>query len=894
MRKFILTLTIIFVGMVSYALDYSSYKLDNGQNVIIKEVHDNPIVIIDTWIKTGSINENDENNGVAHFLEHLFFKGTSKHPAKEFDNILESKGAVTNAATSKDYTHYYILIPSKYFNLAMDLHSDMLLNPMIPRKELEKERKVVLEEISKNNDKPTTLLYRNMIQGFYKTHPYKRDIIGTKDVIETISREQIFDFYNKWYMPENMTTVVIGDVDTAKALEAVKAGFNKTSEEHNKMKLPEYKTDKRPASQIEKVVKADIENGYILVGFKGCHPITNKDTYALDVAATILGEGKSSRLYKSLKEQKQLVQSISAVHSSMRDDSVFYISSNFVTNNIEQLKKSIFEEIDKLNNIEITQEELQKAKNIIERDTYYSRESISNMAEEIGYTVTLTGNTDFYKNYLEKINKVTADDIKRVAKEYLNKDYAVISIVMPTKEMKENAVSQTDITNEECPDVNIENQNCQNKINEPVKNYDAKVISQDKDTVKYELENGAILIITKNTANDIIAMEMASRGGNNLEKKPGIASLTAQTMMKGTKKYNKQKLSLLLEDNGIRLTAAAKGDSFGLITKFTKNEKDIALDIFKEVALNALLTDCETERVKSDNLNSIKMRKNTPDTLAFDEFLTALWEGTPYGDTGKILEKTIPSITQNDIRDFYNNLFPAENVVISINGNVDNQEYINYFSELLKNSGNEKVKLSEYSTKFKSLTKNKTVKIQKDSQAAWILVGWLTDGLTNQKDWAALQLIHSILGSGMSSRLFTNLRDEQGLAYQVGTEFSANYNKGVFALYIATNPKTEQTAKEGLFKEIEKLKKEFVTNKELSEAKDKLLGNFILSLETNMDKASLINSLEITDRPYNFIEQYPELINSVTVQDIIKTANKYFNQPYVITTVGSNKQLEKK
>lgn len=896
MRKFLLALAIIFVGLVSYALDYSSYKLDNGQNVIIKEVHDNPIVVIDTWIKTGSINENDENNGVAHFLEHLFFKGTPKHPAKEFDNILESKGAVTNAATSKDYTHYYILIPSKYFNLALDLHSDMLLNPMIPRKELEKERKVVLEEISKNNDSPLTILYKNMIQGFYKIHPYKRDVIGTKDVIDTISREQIFDFYNKWYTPDKMTTVIVGDVDTQKALEEVKAYFNKPAEKNNKEKNIEYKIDKRPAAQVQKVVKSDVETGYILVGFKGCHPITSKDTYALDVAATILGEGKSSRLYKSLKEQKQLVHSISAVHSSLRDDSIFYISSNFVTDDTEKLKNSIFEEIDKLGKTELTQEELQKAKNIIERDTYYSRESVSNIAEEIGYTVTLTGNMDFYKNYLEKINKVTAADVKKVVKEYLNKDFAVISIVLPENGIQnsQEAIQEENNIQDNCNTDEIINKSDTQDNNEPEKNYSAKVISQNKDTIKYELENGAILVITKNTANDIIAMEMTSRGGNSLEKIPGTALLTAQAMLKGTKKYNKQQLSLLLEDNGIRLSPSAKGDSFSLVAKYTKNEKDSALDIFKEVSMNALLSECEIERVKSDRMNSIKIRKNTPDSLAFDEFQTALWEGTPYGNTGKVLEKTIPSITQKDIREFYSNLFPAENVVISINGNIDNQEYINYFTKLLKNSTKPKIKLSDYKVKFKPLQKNKTVSIKKESQASWIIAGWLTDGVTNEKDCAALQIIDSILGSGMSSRLFTNLRDEQGLAYQVGSTFSSNYNKGVFAIYIATNPKNEQTAKDGMFAEIEKLKKEFVTNKELSEAKDKLLGNFVLSIETNMDKASLINSLEITDRGYNFIDKYPDLINSVTVQDIIKTANKYFNQPYVLTTVGSYKQLEKK
>ncbi len=869
MKKVFLSIVIIFIGVIAYAADYNTFKLDNGQTVVIQEVHDNPIVIIDTWIKTGSINETDENNGVAHFLEHLFFKGTSKHPAKEFDRILESKGAVTNAATSKDFTHYYILIPSQYFELALDLHSDMLLNPLIPRKELEKERKVVIEEISKNNDKPTTVLYRNMIKGFYTAHPYKRDVIGTKEVIETISREQILDFYNNWYTPQNMTTVIIGDIDTQKALELVKTKFNKPADLNAKKQEHKYKLDKRPSVQTENKEEMNVETGYILIGFKGCHPITNKDSYALDVLSTILGDGKSSRLYKNIKEQKQLVHSISAYHSSMRDDSIFYISANYITEDIPRLKTAIFDEVEKLYKNEITEEEIQKAKNIIERDTFYSRESVSNIAGSIGYTATLTNDTSYYKNYLDNINKVTADDLKRVAKEYLNPESAVISVILPSKENKPELKPKEN------------------------KDYQAKIIGKYKDTTKYELENGAVLVITKNTANDIIALEMASRGGNNLEKIPGIASVTAETIMKGTKKYRNQELSQLLEENGIRLAPSAGGDSFNIAMKFTKNEKDLALNILEETVNNATLDSFDIERVKADKMYLIKNRKNTPDSVAFDEFKTALWKDTPYGNTGKVLQNTLPKIQREDISEFYKNLFPAENTVITINGNIDDREFINYFSNLLKNSNKAKIKLSDYKSVFKPLTTNKIVKVDKDSQASWLLVGWLTDGAVNEKDWASLQVINSILGSGMSSRLFTQLRDEQGLAYQVGSSFSANVNKGVFALYIATNPDTALTAKEGLFKEINKLKKEFVTDKELSEAKDKLLGNFILSMETNMDKASVMNGLEISGRNYTFLDRFPELINAVTVQDIIKTANKYFSQPYVFTVVGPQKSIEK-
>ena len=356
--------------------------------------------------------------------------------------------------------------------------------------------------------------------------------------------------------------------------------------------------------------------------------------------------------------------------------------------------------------------------------------------------------------------------------------------------------------------------------------------------------------------------------------------------MKGTKNYTGQELAKLLEENGIRIQPSSSGDAFAIAAKFTKNEKDMALELFEEVAKKASLDSYEIEKVKADKLNAIKNISNIPSSLAFDEFKTVLWQGTPYGNSGKTLKGTIPSIHRDDVLKYYENLFPAENTVITINGNVDNQEYINYFSKILKNSGKEKLQLSSFKSKFKPLTQNKKVKVVKESQAAWLVIGWLTDGITNEKDWASLQVIDSILGSGMSSRLFTRLRDEQGLAYQVGSSYSTNVNKGVFAVYIGTNPENIKVAEEGLFNEINLLKQEFVTDKELSEAKDKITGNFILSLETNMDKASIMNSLEIDGRGYAFLNRYQSLINAVTVQDVINTANKYFSQPYVYTIVG--------
>ena len=864
MKKYLLFIFIAFISISQtvFALDYSTYKLDNGHTVIIKEVHDNPIVTIDTWVKTGSINENDKNNGVAHFLEHLFFKGTTKYPTGEFDKILETKGAITNAATSKDFTHYYISLPSNHFETAMDLHADMLMNPQIPRKELEKERKVVVEEIAKNNDNPESKLYENLVTSFYSTHPYKRKVIGKKEIIENITREEILDFYNTWYNPSNMITVVVGDVETQKALDLIKKNFNR--KETKNCKKIVYKKDKNIEKQIQIEAKDKVKTGYMMIGFRGVAQENRNDSYALDVLATILGDGRSSKLYQSVKEQKQLAYSISAGHASMKDDSILYIRANFIPTNKDKVQKAIFDELNKVRNGNIDEQEIDTAKSIIERDTFYSRESTANIANELGYTTLVYGDSKYYDEYVDNIKKVTKTDLEKVAKKYLNPNQAVISIMLPE-------------TNND----NIK------KINN-IQKKEAILVKQTKNITQYKLANNINLIINHNNLNDIVAMQIYSKGGNFIEKKYGLGTITASTMMKGTKKYSSLDLSQTMEQNGIKIVPSAGSDTFVIAVKTTKNDLPLSFDLLNEIINNASFDLQEIERVKAEKILAIQKSRDNTSSVAFEEFKTAIWANTPYGITGKILEKTIPTINKKDIVEYYETVFNPENIIISINGNVEDKKIIDYienvFNQRAKNDS-KTFDYAKYKNIFKPLYSQKVKKVQ-DVEASWVIIGWLTDGVYNKKDIATLQVIDSILGGGMSSRLFSDLRGQQGLAYQVGSTFSANINQGLFAVYIGTNPQTALHSKNELLKQINILKKEFVSNNELQDAKDKILGNFILAQETNMEKAHSLGWFETSGRGFEYIDEFPELIKAVTPSDIISVANKYFTNNFVLTILG--------
>ena len=856
MKKVVLFI-IFTIALPVFAGDYTVHKLDNGQTVVIQEEHNNPIVTIDTWVKTGAVDENDTNSGVSHFLEHLFFKGTKAYPVGEFDKLLESKGAVINAATSKDFTHYYVVIPSKFFDLALGLHADMLLNPQIPRKELEKERKVVLEEIARNENDPDRILYENLNSLLYLQHPYKRKVIGSSEVIETIRREEIMEYYNSHYAPSNMVTVIVGDVNTQEVLDKVAKNF---VAEPRKLIKQSFKKEKPLTGRKEKIQKEDVNSGYIMMGFRGV-PISDGDTYALDVLSTILGDGTSSKLYQSLKENKQLVFSIGSANSSLRDDGIFYISAKFDPNNLEKVEKAVFDEIEHVKRFGVTDKELTIAKSIIEKDTYYSRESVSNIASGIGYTYVLTENPNYYRDYLSNISKVSLQDVKRVANKYLSDNKVGVSIILPEAN--------------EC-EVKVSNKP---QVSESILQYDKNSHK------KYLLGNGSTLLLTQNDANDILAIEVFVKGGEFLEKIPGTASLMAGLMKQGTTKYTFTELAKLLNENGIKIGFASTADYLKISLLTTKSKEVLALDLLEEIIKNTKFDEYELEKKRTEIVNKIKQSNDEPINLAVDKFKAMIYANSVYGNNSTILLKNLSKITRKDVLEYRERIFKPNNIIISANGKIDENLLIERFTSIFDTSkGSDFVYNSE---SISPLVEAKSSKISKSNQkTSWLVMGWRTCGIKNQKDYAVLEVIDTILGSGMSSRLFRNLREQEGLAYQLGSSYSPKVADGIFLTYIGTNPKSLASAKIKMLEEVFRFKTEFVSEKELQDAKDRIAGAYIIGLETNSQKASMIAQDEIAEFPLYRDGKYLEIIESVTVSDIIDVANRYFNDVYVVSVVG--------
>ena len=392
------------------------------------------------------------------------------------------------------------------------------------------------------------------------------------------------------------------------------------------------------------------------------------------------------------------------------------------------------------------------------------------------------------------------------------------------------------------------------------------------------------MLITDNNYNDIVAISIQIKGGKFLEPKRGTSTLFADLLMKGTEKYSAIELAKTLEENGINISFTPTADTFNISVQTTKNQVETALELLDDILNCSTFDDIEIEKDRTLVLNKIRQSKDNPLNLAIDGYKSQIYKDSVYSNSYTLMEKSIPHITRNDIKNYQKSILNPENIVISVNGNIDKNILVNSFGNMFVNQNQNKFDYGKYSIPKITSHSQKIQKID-NQQTAWVILGWQTDGINNTKDYATLEVINTILGSGMSSRLFRSVREQEGLAYQVGTSFKPNILAGAFNVYVGTNPNTLEKAKSKMLNEINKLKTQFVSDKELKEAKDRLLGEFVIALETNSDKASTLGRFEVSGRGYEFIDKYYNLINSVTVSDIVEVANKYFNGNYVTSII---------
>ena len=416
--------------------DVEIYERENGHKIVLAH-KEGEMVNVSSWVKTGSINEDETNNGISHFLEHLMFKGTHAYKVGEFDRLLESKGGIVNAATWKDYTFFYVTLPkgenNKYFDLALNLHADMMIDPVFPAEELgapfdindpevtdKRERHVVIEEIRMRLDQPWTKVYNICNRNMYTSHPYKRDVIGTPDIISKLTREDIENYYRKFYTPKNVTTIVVGDFDHEEVLNKICEKFTFP----NRIESESRKNDiDKPVSQTKYIeTEANVQTSYAMFGWLGPKASELKDSICLDLISIIFGDGSSSRLQQNLIEQLEdkIFNYVGTEHYQFKDGNNFFIQANFKPEAKDKAIDLLKQELKGLLENKITEEELSKAKKRTKSHFAHEAETVSEIGENIGYYETVCGSLKLIEDYLSDLENITVKDLEETVKKYLS------------------------------------------------------------------------------------------------------------------------------------------------------------------------------------------------------------------------------------------------------------------------------------------------------------------------------------------------------------------------------------------------------------------------------------------------------------------------------------------
>jgi predicted Zn-dependent peptidase len=420
------------------------HRLENGLTIIAEQI---PVdaVNLNVWVKVGSAAESNAINGMAHFLEHMIFKGTATLPSGEFERRVEERGAVINAATSQDYTHYYLTTAPQDFAELAPLQLEVVLNAAIPEDSFERERQVVLEEIRRSHDNPRRRTFHRAMELTFQQLPYRRYVLGPEAVIENLTAQQMRHFHAQWYQPRSITTAVVGNLPVEELIQIVEDSFNQAWAARVANSVVTQPIAQTPTSEFHsfapevpfteivrrEFVDETLQQARLVMTWRVPGMVDLADTYELDVLASVLGHGRTSRLVQDLREQRGLVSSISVSNMTYMHQGVFYIAAQLTTENLEIVEQAIAHHISALQTELVTSFELERVRTRVANHFIFGNETPSDRSGLYGYYQTLVGNLEAAIQYPSYIQTITPTQLQTAAKKFLAPDAYGVVVIKP-------------------------------------------------------------------------------------------------------------------------------------------------------------------------------------------------------------------------------------------------------------------------------------------------------------------------------------------------------------------------------------------------------------------------------------------------------------------------------
>ncbi|MFL6230763.1 MAG: M16 family metallopeptidase [Pyrinomonadaceae bacterium] len=897
------------------AIKYDEFRLANGLRVILHEDHSTPIVGVNIWYHVGSKNETPGKTGYAHLFEHMMFQGSGNYDDDYFKPIQEAGGNL-NGSTDTDRTNYWEVVPSNFLELALFMESDRMghLLDVLNDAKLANQRDVVKNEKRQNYDnRPYGLVGARINEILYpENHPYHWLTIGSLDDLTKASREDISAFFRHYYTPNNASLAIAGDFDPKEVRRLVEKYFGPIPKGPDVVKPTPVQPKLDGVKRVEMQDRVALPRLYMVWHTV---PQYTPDEASLDTLARILGGGKSSRLYKSLVYERQIAQDVSAGNRAQELAGTFNIT---VTpkpgKTLAELEGAIGEEIEKLRHDAPTPEEIERAYNGREAAFIYGLQTVGDFGgknDQLNQYATFVGKPGYFSEDLARYRKVTADDVKRVANQYLNDNRLVVSVT-PSADAGAGgrrgggggATAPDAMTPAPTVADSLAAGNAKAKHNPIEETAQANLPTPKADPKltlpriqRRKLSNGLEVLIVEQHELPVVNMNLVIKSGAAADPmdRSGIASLTADMLDEGTKTRNSLDISNQLSSIGARLNTGASWDSSNVNLLTLTRHLDAALDIFSDVLLNPAFADNDLKRLRGTRLVGLRQQRDNANSIASNVYASLLYgPNHPYGRTLTGDEKSIGALTAQDVQGFYQTYYRPNNSALIVAGDVTPDSVVPKLERALGAWKSGTVPAANVGAPAQTIGKTAIYLVDRPGAAQSVIQIGQVGVARATPDYFPLLVMNSILGGAFVSRVNLNLREDKGYTYGARTSFDFRRGEGPFTASAGVQTAVTKESVVEFVRELRGIRGAVpVTQKELDYQKQAIIRGFPRGFETPQQIAGRLSTIVLYGLPDDYFNSYIPRVEAVTLADVQRVATKYLDPAHMaILVVGDRKSIE--
>ena len=855
--------------------------LPSGLKVLIKEDRRTPVAVCNVWVRVGSNREPEKLQGWSHGIEHMLFKGTPHRDEGDFAREVAAAGGSTNAGTGYETTNYHITLPAENLPVAVDILGDALLASVFAPDSLDAERKVLVHENHMYDDIPFGfgVTWRWGLELAFDRSPYRNPIGGQDANLLERDREDILAFYRSAYRLDNMTLVVVGDVDPAATLELVAAKFKPPTPAPAAPSNPEIIIVADPPQEEPhngcrlRVEEGDIKRAYAKLIFPG--PGEKDDLRpVLSVVRRVLSDGRSCRLYRRIQEELKLVDDFLVMTETGPREGVVIIDLETHPERLAQAIRATMGILAEMGRHGCTRQELDRARIRATRSFIFGEETVQGQASTLGYHEAIDDLEGAF-NFPDRVAGVTSEAVARFCGTVFVPDNLSCMIYLPegtragdhgipvneTELAELVRMESTDEPQEEAP-VGVATGGPAIVRSRTIKS------ATDAPFQQALLDNGAAFCFRQDRSLPILAMTLTVKGGATGETatNAGLSTLTQVVQVKGTGDLSSEAIHEALEGEGASLAPRTERDFTGMAFSALSQRLDQALDLAGRLVVAPSFPQAEIEQERRLALEQLAALQDSPFQAAAVEFRKLLYGDHPYGRPLAGTEDSLPNLRREHLLEAHHQAWTAANLQIVVSGDFVPQHMQERLSEVLADlpAG---VPLADPDPGEAQQPEGViSRRLERDQNQSVVLVGW--PGVKSpDEDRAPLLLLKEVL-NGQAGRLFEALRNRRSLCYNTGTLSTAGFGQGLFLGYVLTAPDTENDAREALIEELAGMGQQLVEGAEFERARAKLLGNLLLSAQSNSSRVMRAGQDLMFGRDPNDLPRLVNAIRATTPEEV--------------------------